>query len=176
MEDTYHDREIKCTGDGISGHHHPVKDQEIRQEAVMKAYHMLETLAYLDRQTVETRDAAKERTGGVSKLLSRKLYNAEVMMDSLHLKMVVVKEGKVVGEERLREKIGFLYGSILSYKGKPTDTQINGLDDLSKEIEKISRTISDFKTKVLPEINKSLINSEKEEIRIISKEDFAKEP
>jgi len=155
---------------------HSLMDQEIRQEAVMKAYHMMETLAYLDRQAIDIRNAAKERSGGVSKSLSKQLYNVEVIMDSLHLKMVVVKEGKVVGEERLREKIGFLYGSIISYKGKPTDTQINGLNDLSKEIDKISTTISDFKTNELPGLNKALIKGKKEEIRVISKEDFTKEP
>ena len=155
---------------------HSVKDQEIRQEAVMKAYHMLETLAYLDRQAIDIRDAAKARSGGVSKSISKQLYKAEAILDSLHLKMVVVKEGKVVGEERLREKIGFLYGSILSYKGKPTDTQLNGLIDLSKEIDKISMTISDFKTNELPGLNKALIKDKKEEIRVISKEDFTKEP
>ena len=155
---------------------HPVKDQEIRQEAVMKAYHMMETLAYLDRQATDIRDSAKKRSEGVSRSLSKQLHNTELIMDSLHLKMVVVKEGKVVGEERLREKIGFLYGSILSYKGKPTDTQLNGLNDLSKEIDKISMTISDFKINELPRLNKALIKDKKEEIKVISKEDFTKEP
>ena len=155
---------------------HSVNDQVIRQEAVMKAYHMMETLAYLDRQAVDIRDAAKERSAGASKSFSKQLHKAEIMMDSLHLKMVVVKEGKVVGEERLREKIGFLYGSILSYKGKPTDTQLNGLNELSKEMDRIANTISDFKTRDLPEINKTLIKTNKKEITVISPGDFKKEP
>ena len=66
----------------------------------MKAYHLLETLAWFDRQAITIRDAAKERSKGVSKSLARQLHDAEVRMDSLHLKMVVVKEGKVVGKDR----------------------------------------------------------------------------
>ena len=105
---------------------HSQKDQEIREEALMKAYHMLETLAWLDHQVITVRNAAKERSNSVPKSLSQKLHNAEVLMDSLHQKMVVVKEGKVVSEERLREKIGFIYGSVMSFKGRPTDSQLNG--------------------------------------------------
>lgn len=154
---------------------HSVKEQEIRQDAVMKAYHMMETLAYLDRQATDIRDALKTRSDGVSKSLLKQLASAQILMDSLHLKMVVVKEGKVVGEERLREKLGFLYGSIMSYKGQPTETQLAGLNDLSKEMDKISSAISDFRTNVLPEINKRLVKESKAEINVISQEDFLKE-
>ena len=97
-------------------------------------------------------------------------------MDSLHLKMVVVKEGKVIGEERLREKTGFLYGSIMSYKGKPTDSQLNGLNSLSKEVEQINLDLTVFHQKELPELNKALLKANKKEIFLISEEEFRKEP
>ena len=96
-------------------------------------------------------------------------------MDSLHLKMVVVKEGKVVGEERLREKIGFIYGSVMSYKGKPTDSQLQGLSSLSKDMDKINAELVDFKDKYLPELNKKLVKAGKKEITVISEEDFRAE-
>ncbi|MCX6246964.1 MAG: glycosyl hydrolase [Bacteroidetes bacterium] len=155
---------------------HLVQDQEMRQEAVLKAYHTMEQLAYLDRVATDIRDAAKQRSGDLPKSLGKQLKNTELLMDSLHLKMVVVKEGKVVGEERLREKLGFLYGSMLSYKGKPTDTQLSGLADLSKEIDKISKEIADFNSNKLPELNLALAKAKKEGIRVISKEEFTKEP
>jgi hypothetical protein len=97
-------------------------------------------------------------------------------MDSLHLKMVVVTEGKVVNEERLREKIGFLYGSIMNYKGKPTDSQLNGLASLVKEVDQINTVISAFREKELPLLNAALVKSGKKEITLISKEEFLKEP
>ena len=90
--------------------------------------------------------------------------------------MVVVKEGKVIGEERLREKTGFLYGSIMSYKGKPTDSQLNGLNALSKEVEQINLDLSVFQQKELPELNKALLKANKKEIILVSEEEFRKEP
>ena len=169
-----YDTKIKLLFDPAS--QHSVKDQEVRQEAVMKAYHLLEKLAYLDREAITFRDAAKERSTGISKSLSRKLHDLESRMDSIHLKMVVMKEGKIVGEERLREKIGFVYGSVMSYKGKPTDSQLSGLNDLSKEVEKINTELTAFKDKELPELNKALVKAGKKEITVISEEEFIKEP
>ena len=96
-------------------------------------------------------------------------------MDSLHLKMVVVKEGKVVGEERLREKIGFIYGSVMSYKGKPTDSQLQGLNLLSKDMDEINAELVDFKEEILPELNKKLVKAGKKEITVLSKEEFLEE-
>ncbi len=154
---------------------HSVADQEIRQDDLMQAYHMLETLAWLDRQAISFRDAARERSKDIPKSLARKLNEIEVQMDSLHLKMVVVKEGKVVGEERLREKIGFLYGSIMSYKGRPTDSQSSGLASLAKEVDKISSDLAAFKDKDLPQLNKDLVKAGKKEVALISEEEFRKE-
>jgi hypothetical protein len=154
---------------------HSVKDQETRQNTLMQAYNMMETLAWLDRQAISVRDTAKVRSVGAAKALARELHAAEILMDSLHLKMVVVKEGKVIADERLREKIGFIYGSVLNYKGKPTDSQISGLASLSTEMDKVIAGLTAFKGKQLPEINKTLLKAGKREITMISREEFLKE-
>jgi hypothetical protein len=155
---------------------HSVADQQTRQDAVMKAYHLLEKLAYLDHQAVVIRDAAKDRSKDLSKSLSRKLHGIETRMDSIHLKMVVVKEGKVVEDERLREKIGFLYGAMLSYKGKPTDSQLGGLESLSAEVNRIDAGLTDFQKNELQGLNIELVKAGKKEITLISGEEFKKQP
>ncbi len=168
-----YDTKIRLLFDPAS--RYSITDQETRQNALMQAYHTLETLALLDRRATSARDAARERSNGVSKSLTRKLHDTEVLMDSLHLKMVVVKEGKVVGEERLREKIGFLYGSVMNYKGRPTDSQLNGLASLVKEVDKINSDIAVYSEKELPDLNKALLQAGKKEITLISEEEFRKE-
>ena len=152
-----------------------MKDQEVRQESVMNAYRMLETLAYLDRQVTGIRDEARSIKPDIPKSLVKKLDDVQVQMDSLHSKMVATKEGKVTGEERLREKIAFIYGTILSYHGKPTDSQVSGLNSLEKEVEKISKNITNFMKKDLLTINQELVKANITEIRILSEEEFRKE-
>jgi photosystem II stability/assembly factor-like uncharacterized protein len=153
-----------------------VKDREIRQDAVMKAYHLLESLAYLDRQAVDIRDMANDRAKSASKPLIKTLNEVAVRMDTLHLKLVSTKEGKVTGEERLREKIAFIYGAMISYLGRPTESQLNGLNDFVKEVDKLNSDLKVFREQELTKINQSLVEAKKEEIKVISEQEFMKLP
>ena len=153
-----------------------IPDREARQEAVMKAYNLLESLAYSDRQVKEIRDQSRILAKSASKSLSKKLLSVSSRMDTLHNKIVSTKEGKITGEERLREKIAFIYGSMMAYPGRPTDSQIQGLDLLFQEAIKLQAGINGFITDDLVKINQELLKDKKTEIKIISLEDFSKEP
>jgi hypothetical protein len=97
-------------------------------------------------------------------------------MDTMHSKLVATKEGKVTGEERLREKIAFIYGSMISYLGRPTDSQLTGLNDFVKEVDKLKSDLKDFREQDLTSINHSLVEANKEEIKVLSEEEFMKIP
>lgn len=151
------------------------KDREIRQTAVMQAYHLLESLAYIDRQATDIRDMAKERAKNTSKPLTIKLNKIAIRMDTMHSKLVATKEGKVTGEERLREKLAFIYGSMISYQGKPTDSQLNGVKDFIREVDQLKSDLKVFREQDLTKINQALVEAKKEEIKVISEEEFMKE-
>lgn len=99
-----------------------------------------------------------------------------VEMDTLHCRIVSTREGKITGEEKLREKIAFIYGSIMSYPGRPTDSQLQGLDLLTRESEKIQNEVSSIISNQIPVLNKEVVKEKKEEIKIVSEEAFLKEP
>jgi photosystem II stability/assembly factor-like uncharacterized protein len=153
-----------------------LQDREVRQTALMKTYHLLESLAYLDREAKDIRDKATTRSKEVPKPLVKKLMAAASHMDTLHMRMVSTKEGKITGEEKLREKIAFIYGSLISYPGRPTDSQLSGLDILSKEVDSIKIGLNAFMTGDLAGVNKELVRLSKDEIKVISEEEFKKEP
>jgi photosystem II stability/assembly factor-like uncharacterized protein len=155
---------------------HPVKDRALRQETIMKAYHLLEQLAYIDRQARDIRDAARKDSKDASKALAKKLNDAATQMDSLHAKLAAVQEGKVTGEERMREKVAFIYGSVMSYPGKPTDTQISGLNGFISDAGKLNADLEKFKSGDLAKLNASLAKEGKGAIMVISEEEFLKEP
>jgi len=153
-----------------------MQEREIRQKVIMKAYDLLQTLAYTDRQVREIRDQSKKLSGLVSKSMSKKLLTISVRMDTLHSRIVSTQEGKITGEERLREKIAFIYGSIMQYPGKPGDSQIQGLDLLAQESGKIITEVNGFVGNELPKLNGELVKEKKTEIKLTSQEDFSKEP
>lgn len=151
------------------------QDRETRYKAIMEAYRLQESLAYTDLQIKEVRDQARKLSGQVSKALSRKLLSTASQLDSLHCKIVSVKEGKITGEERLREKISFIYGSLMAYPGRPTDSQIAGLQLLSAEADAVQKQAGDIIGKGLSAINQELQKEKKPEIKVTSREEFFKE-
>jgi photosystem II stability/assembly factor-like uncharacterized protein len=153
-----------------------LEDRDIRQKTLMKSYNLLELTAYIDRQAKDIRDKATTLSKEVPKQLARRLTSIATRMDTLHMKLVSTKEGKVTGEEKLREKIAFIYGSIINYRGKPTDSQVSGLDYLSKEVDSIRTSINGFMVGDLVQVNHELVMQKKNEIKIISEEEFDKEP
>jgi len=153
-----------------------LQDRETRQKEVMKAYNLLESLAYTDRLVRDVREQSRNSAKTASKSLTKKLLALAVRMDTLHGRIVSTKEGKVVGEERLSEKIGWIYGSILGYPGPPTSSQIQGLDILSTESDKVIGTMNSIVADELPKLNEELRKEKKVEFKLISKEDFSKEP
>ena len=66
---------------------------------------------------------------------------------------IVVKDqvrnfGDLRGDAELREKIGFLYGTIIMYPGKPTNSQIKRLNELrqkrnQKEVDEALASLKD---------------------------------
>ncbi|MCX6280767.1 MAG: glycosyl hydrolase [Bacteroidetes bacterium] len=153
-----------------------IQDREVRQQAVMKAYNMLQSLAFSDRLARDVRDQSKNLSKSASKSLSKKLLTVSVRMDTLHGRIVSTKEGKITGEERLRERIAFIYGSIMQYPGRPTDAQVQGIELLEKEAAKTQDEVNTLITQELPKLNQELVKDKLAEIKLISQEDFSKEP
>jgi photosystem II stability/assembly factor-like uncharacterized protein len=158
------------------GSPYSVQDREVRQNAVMKAYDLLETLAYMDRQISDIRAGALKEKGEVSQPLSSALDSLAARMDSLNGKIVALQVGKITGEERLREKVAFIYGSIQDYQGRPTDSQLTGLNELAAQVETVSSALNNIESTELVRVNNELRTAGKKEITITSREVFMREP
>ncbi len=78
-------------------------------------------------------------------------------VDDLRKKIVATKEGGMItGEERLREILAELYGSVVGYEGRPTDSQVQRADALGRELADVTREFDQWTTRELPAINKLL--------------------
>jgi photosystem II stability/assembly factor-like uncharacterized protein len=153
-----------------------IADRSVRQEAVMKAYNLLETLAWMDRQVKDIRNGALAVKGTAPDTLSKKLQVLADQMDSLQGKIVAMQVGKITGEQRLREKVAFIYGSMLGYQGRPTDSQLSGLEELARQTGEVNATLGGLESKELAEVNRELLSSGKKEIKITTLEAFRMEP
>jgi photosystem II stability/assembly factor-like uncharacterized protein len=155
---------------------HSIQDRDMRQEKMMKGYYLLEDLAFIDRQVTCIRDEAKKRQKeALKKPTVKSLQNLAEKMTDMHGEIVPVKIGRITGEQRLREQLGDVYAGIMSYGGRPTNSQIERLDLLEKSIRELDVRLQGIIASDLTEVNEALVKEGQEPIGVVSMEQFLEE-
>ena len=134
------------------------EDRKMQYETVTKAYDALESLAALDKQVIALNDSVKSRIRILknSEDLKNTLTNLSEELDNLHKELTSTSANRLSGQERLREKIGDIYGAVLRYSGKPTDSQIKRLDILITDLNNKQDQLNNIIQNDLPGVNSSL--------------------
>jgi photosystem II stability/assembly factor-like uncharacterized protein len=154
---------------------HSDEDRKVRLHNLMKAYNLLEELAYIDKQFTDISDHIEKYSDKLSKKDKKKLSALADICTEYHKILVATKKGNITGEEQMREKLGELYGFIMFYRGKPTNSQIDALELLEKELKKIEAELETIKKNDLVAVNAIFEKNEIKQIELISKEAFLKE-
>ncbi|MFC2106982.1 glycosyl hydrolase [Bacteroidota bacterium] len=156
---------------------HSVADRELRFEIIMKAYYLLEDLAYIDYKMKEVRDKAKEisESENIKASLKKKLLALYDQMDEMRKELLATKEGRITGEKRIRERIGNIYSNVMGYQGRPSDSQIERLDYLETISLKFDEKVDNSIDMELSKINKELVKAQLDKITLKTKEAFMEE-
>lgn len=86
--------------------------------------------------------------------LVAKLRKASDSVDVLRKKIVATKEGGMItGEERLRENLADLYGSVVGYEGRPTQEQQTRTVVIGRELADVARAFDVWTRKDLVALN-----------------------
>jgi len=129
---------------------HSAEDRALQRKIGMEVYGMMEDLAYL---------AANVKTV-LEQVKKQKLTETAAKLDSLQKTIAVSREAAgITGEEQLRERIADLYGDVLFYYGRPTQSQMSRVAGLKLELQTMQDTFA--------EIIQSLSN-----IKTISREEW----
>ena len=101
-----------------------------------------------------------ELPGRMSKLDAKdavrvRLARFDADTDAIRKKIVATREGgAITGEERLRERVADLYGSLVFYEGPPATYQLAAIDTLTRELADVRTEFDAFTAKSVPEINR----------------------
>jgi photosystem II stability/assembly factor-like uncharacterized protein len=96
-------------------------------------------------------------------------------MDQLRGKIVATKEGgAITGEERIRELLGNVYGSVIGYDGGPTKDQVDRTVALAHELEDVLSAFQKQADTELPALNAALAKKKLEPIKVLSTGDWDK--
>ncbi len=124
---------------------HPAEDRALQQRTAMKLYEMLEELTYIVDATIELRDEAREKAGREGGRTARRLNDYADELDVFREGIVATSEaGMLSGEEKLREKMGNLFGAVVAYDGRPTDSQIRRMETLAWQLDEAANRFDEL--------------------------------
>ncbi|MEO1574226.1 MAG: hypothetical protein AAFU65_04620, partial [Pseudomonadota bacterium] len=114
---------------------HSKRDRTQQQALALELYDMINDLTFLSDNLIEVRDQAKARIDALSDAaLGTDLEAYAEAVEELRTSLSVTEGGMITGQEKLRERLGTLYGNVTSYDGRPSRTQLDRRDTLGGEL------------------------------------------
>ena len=150
---------------------HTAADRRAQFDLSMKLYKLLGEMTTTVERINTVRLALNERSAKATgdDALKNRLQTAAGQVDELRRKIVATKEGgAITGEERLREYLANLYGDVNSYEGRPSQTQIERADALTRELADITASFNAWIVKEMSGINSILTQKKLEAIKILN--------
>jgi photosystem II stability/assembly factor-like uncharacterized protein len=155
---------------------HSDEDIAIQRKSAKQLYEMSEELAYFNQQVLNQIDSSKAMLAAMKDASLKKSLQAYAdKLEKIRKELIATKEGQsITGEERIREKLSELYGQVVGYDGRPTDSQLQRIDGLQFDIKK-QKDIADALWKNdLPKVNAQLKSAKVNELTILARADFDK--
>ncbi len=154
-----------------------LEDRKAQFDTTMKVYQTIEHMTWAVSAIEGVRDAATNRAAKLPEKdpLRKRLQDLAAKSDALRSKIVATKEGGMItGEERIRELLGQLYGSVNGYEGRPADYQVSRADSLAHELEDVIGDFQKLTQSELPGVNADLKKRKADAISVLSEADWRK--
>ena len=135
---------------------HTIADRQAQFVLSLKLYEMLDEMTGLVERMNALRAELQSRQTGLSASdsLLNKLGHASSTLEELRMKIVATKEGGMItGEERLRENLTELYGSVINYEGRPSATQVARGTAIGRELGDVSKDFDAWMKRELDPLN-----------------------
>lgn len=78
----------------------------------------------------------------------------------------------ITGEERLRENLTDLYGNVVFYDGRPSQTQVERADALARELADVVREFDAWASRDLAGLNADLARKRLEPIPLLTRQQW----
>lgn len=156
---------------------HSMADRELQRSTTKKLFELTEDLAFFNEQILKVKNSATALNDSISNASDKKAMKAFIdKVEGIRKKLVATKEGlAITGEEQIRERLSELYGSVVGYEGRPSDSHLDKLKSIEHDLS-IQKSIADNIWKNdLPKVNQILAKSKKSALNPISREDYDKE-
>jgi photosystem II stability/assembly factor-like uncharacterized protein len=156
---------------------HSAEDRKAQFDLAQKLYKLLGEMSFAVERINNARLALESRASQLppDDPLRKQLQTAAAQADEQRKKIVATKEGgAITGEERLREFLADLYSNVISYEGRPSQTQSERADSLARELGDVMKDFDGWETKELSGLNSALAKKRLEAIKPLTREEWEK--
>jgi photosystem II stability/assembly factor-like uncharacterized protein len=171
--DKVYEGKITLQTDTLTGH--SPEDIKLQYETLNKSYTLLEDITFTDKQVT---DLNEKLTSVKSKIEDDKLKEEinvlSNSLEALHKELVATNPNRLSGEIKLAEKVADIYSGVISYSGKPTDSQIQGLNLFNGVFIKYKEKMEKLLVEDLVKVNSELQTLGLDEIKVITREEYNK--
>ena len=155
---------------------HTAEDRQLQQETALDLYYMLGDLTYLVDALIDARDqvsARAEELDGKGSLTGRLKEFGDSIEDLRGSVVSTADTGWISGDEKLREKLGNLFGAVVGYDGRPTQSQLDRTKVLASQLEAAQTSFAGLATgRELTQLNSQLESKGLEPIVVMSREEW----
>jgi hypothetical protein len=151
---------------------HTAEDRKAQFDLAMRLYDALGEMTFAVDRINGVRLALDERVTKLSASdpLAPRLRTASATVDELRKKIVATKEGGMItGEERLRENLTDLYGNVVFYDGRPSQTQVERTEALARELADVVKNFDGWTAKELGGLNADLARQRLDPIQVLTR-------
>ena len=151
---------------------HTAEDRKAQFDLAERLYGVLGDMTFAVERINGARLALDERASklAASDPVATRLRTASAALDELRKKIVATKEGGMItGEERLRENLTDLYGNVVSYDGRPSQTQLERTDALTRELADVVKEFDAWTAKDLVALNTELAKQRLDPIQVLTR-------
>ncbi len=163
---------VTLVKDPISQH----SDEDIAQErkSAQQLYNMSEDLAFFNQQVLNQIDSSKSILATTKNATVKKAVQDYLdKLEKIRKELIATKEGLgITGEERIREKLSELYAQVVTYDGRPTDSQLQRVDGLKFDMQKQKDVAEALWKNDMPKLNAQLRAAKETLLTILSRADF----
>jgi len=139
---------------------HTATDRKAQFDLAMELYRLQEDMAFEVDRMVSLRDQALERAQAAKGAgLKAQLESFAHAVEERRAKFVPVKSGGgITGEEKLRDYLATLYGTVTGYDGRPGPANYARRDALKKDISTEVDAFTAQVSKEVPGLNQALVS------------------
>jgi len=157
---------------------HSAADRKLQQTTTLALYHDLGRLTYLVDAVIDLRDQARAsaKEVGAKSRWGKRLNGYADELDAFRKTLVASGPGGMLsGEEQLREELANLYGSVSSYDGKPSDSQLARQKDLEGKLASAEKRFAALSSSSrLAPFNRVLEGHKKKALTVLSHQAWEK--